>query len=136
MKNLTELTKTDKLNLIYRHTHPDYKGSGKGDARAILVLRHGTNLVPLNDLTDAEIAYKLPFAIASEEKRLTKPAWYSPREDAMRNGSAFRVAARGMFARYVNGDYIGDVSEIPNGLMAFTKKEAKALLPAGMGGNL
>lgn len=136
MKNLTDLTKTDKLNLIYRHTHRDYKGSGKGDARAILIYRNGTNLVPLTALTDAEIEDKLSYAIHKEAAKKNAPAYFAHNESGMRNGSAYRVAARGMFAHYINGDYIGDVVEIPSELVAFTKAEAKTLLPAGMGGNV
>lgn len=135
MKN-HELTRAEKLNLIYRHTHRDFKGGGKGTFRSILVYRKGTALVLLDDLTEAEIEDKLAYALKKEAERLTKPAFYAPSENAMRNGTAFRVAARGMFARYINGDYIGDVTEIPDGVVPFTKKEAKALLPAGMGGNL
>ena len=71
MKNPTELTKADKLNLIYLHTHRDFKGSGKGTARAILVFRNGTTLVPLTALTDEEIAAKLPYALHKESRANT-----------------------------------------------------------------
>lgn len=64
----TELTREQKLNLIYRHTHRDYKGKLAGE-RSILVLRQATTLVQLKDLTDAEITYKLPYALRQEEKR-------------------------------------------------------------------
>jgi len=136
MKNPTELTKEAKLNLIYRHTSRDYKNGGKGDARAILVLRKGgTSLVPLIALTDEEIADKLTYALYKEDKKRTEPAFYAYNESGMRNGSAYRVAARGMFAHYINGDYVGMVVELPNAdMVPFTKKEAKALLPAVMGG--
>jgi len=138
MKKPTELTKEAKLNLIYRHTSRDYKNSGKGDARAILVLRkEGTTLVPLIALTDEEIEAKYPYALYKEDKKRTEPAYYAYNENGMRNGSAYRVAARGKFAQYINGDYMGMVAELPgNDLVPFTKKEAKALLPAGMGGNV
>ena len=136
MKNPTELTKEAKLNLIYRHAGKDSKNGGKGDARAILVLRKGgTSLVPLIALTDEEIADKLTYALYKEDKKRTEPAYYAYNESGMRNGSAYRVAARGMFAHYINGDYVGMVVELPNAdMVPFTKREAKALLPAVMGG--
>lgn len=68
----TNLTREQKLNLIYRHTHRDYKGSGRGALRSILVLRNGTCLVPLSELTEAEISYKLPFALKDEARRQEK----------------------------------------------------------------
>jgi hypothetical protein len=136
MKNPTELTKEAKLNLIYRHTSRDYKNNAKGDDRAILVLRAGgTHLVPLIALTDAEIEDKLTYALYKEDKKRTEPAYYAYNESGMRNGSAYRVAARGMFAHYINGDYVGMVVELPNmDMVPFTKKEAKTLLPVVMGG--
>lgn len=66
------LTRAAKLNLIYRHTHRDYRGSGKGPARTILVLRGTTSLILLDELTDAEIADKLPYALKKEHARLNK----------------------------------------------------------------
>lgn len=68
----TELTSQQKLNIIYRHTHRDYRGSGRGDQRAILVFRNGTCLVNLDHLTDAEIADKLPYSLKMEAERLAK----------------------------------------------------------------
>lgn len=65
------LTRADKLNLIYRHTHRDYKG-GKGAARSILVLRGATTSVPL---TNAEIEDKLPYALKKETGRLSLPGF-------------------------------------------------------------
>lgn len=123
------LTRADKLNLIYRHTHPDYKGGGKGVFRTILVYRGGTALVLLEHLTDAEIEDKLAYALKKEGERRNKPAYYAPSENAMRNGTAFRVAPRGMYARYINGDYIGDVSEIPHTVVPFTKKRSQSPPP-------
>lgn len=47
-----------KLNLIWRKTHPDFK-SMKGGYRSVLVLREaGTCLVPLDTLTEAEVEWK------------------------------------------------------------------------------
>lgn len=63
------LTRDQQLALIYRHTHADYKGRSNG-YRCILVLRvGGTHSVPLSDLTDAEIASKLPYAMHKEDDK-------------------------------------------------------------------
>jgi hypothetical protein len=54
------MTIEQKLKLVWRHTHRDYKGIRNGQ-RCILVNRDGaTVLVPLTDLTSAEIAARLP----------------------------------------------------------------------------
>jgi hypothetical protein len=54
------LTREEKLLAIWRNTHADFKGKIDGKA-CILVLREGgTHSVPLTDLTDEEIADKLP----------------------------------------------------------------------------
>jgi hypothetical protein len=54
------VTREEKLLAIWRNTHADFKGKIDGKA-CILVLREGgTHSVPLSDLTDEEIAYKLP----------------------------------------------------------------------------
>jgi hypothetical protein len=49
-----------QLAAVWRNTHRDFKGKING-VRGILVLREGgTHSVPLDDLTDAEIASRLP----------------------------------------------------------------------------
>jgi hypothetical protein len=54
------VTREEKLAAIWRNTHADFKGKIDGKA-CILVLREGgTHSVPLTDLTDEEIAHKLP----------------------------------------------------------------------------
>jgi hypothetical protein len=54
------VTREEKLLAIWRNTHADFKGKIDGKA-CILVLREGgTHSVPLTDLTDDEIAAKLP----------------------------------------------------------------------------
>jgi hypothetical protein len=54
------VTREEKLVAIWRNTHADFKGKIDGKA-CILVLREGgTHSVPLTDLTDDEIADKLP----------------------------------------------------------------------------
>jgi hypothetical protein len=61
-----------KLNVIYRHTHRDYKGRING-ARYILALRAGgTQLVPLDDLTDFEVDRKFAACAMLEVARQHK----------------------------------------------------------------
>ncbi len=76
MKTPEQMTRDEKLTLIYRHTHKDFKGHWPDRTRNILANRgaQGTCLVDLSDLTDEEIAGKLPGAIKSEERRLAKKA--------------------------------------------------------------
>lgn len=61
----------EKLWLIWKHTHRDYKSVIDG-VRHVLVLRQGlgTCLVRLSDLTAAEIEDKLPYALSREAKRV------------------------------------------------------------------
>lgn len=66
-----ELTREQKLKLIYRHTHKDYKGTTHG-VKTILVFRNGTCLVRLDDLTDDEIGRKIDYAVKKEADRLAK----------------------------------------------------------------
>jgi hypothetical protein len=53
------LTRKQKLALIWKRTHRDFKGRMDG-VRTIMVYRNGTCLVALDDLTDEEIESKLP----------------------------------------------------------------------------
>jgi len=53
------MTRKQKLAAVWRTTHRDYKGTIDG-VRSIMVLRGGTTLVALDDLTDAEIESRLP----------------------------------------------------------------------------
>lgn len=54
--------------LIWKHTHRDFR-SVIGGVRYVLVLREGgTHLVPLGDLNDAECALKLAYAEAREAR--------------------------------------------------------------------
>jgi len=60
------MTRSEKLDLIYKNTHRDYKGEYNGE-RSILALREGgTTIVPLSQLTDAEIESRLPKSEASK----------------------------------------------------------------------
>lgn len=53
------------LKLIYRHTHQDYKGVRAG-VKEILTAR---GLVELDDLTESEVAERLPQAMKKEALR-------------------------------------------------------------------
>lgn len=75
-----ELTRDQKLTLIYRHEHRDFKGiagerwgehAGK---KTIMVNDGGTALVLLENLTDAQIVDKLPYALHKEQQRKEKAA--------------------------------------------------------------
>jgi hypothetical protein len=68
------MTRAQQLALIYRHTPRDYKGKLDG-ARTILTNENGaTVLVKLDELTDEDIARKLPLALRDEAVRLGKEA--------------------------------------------------------------
>ena len=56
------------LKLIYRHTHKDYKGVRAG-VKEILTVR---GLIELNDLSEFEIAARLPQALKKEAQRIAK----------------------------------------------------------------
>lgn len=53
------MMRQQQLDAVYRNTHSDYKGQING-IRTIMVYRNGTKLVALDDLTDKEIADRLP----------------------------------------------------------------------------
>lgn len=73
-----------QLRLIYRWTHRDYKTS-TARVCSIMLMRAGkTMLVQLDDLTDAEIAERLPYAIKKQidfEAR-TAPAIRTPPKES------------------------------------------------------
>ena len=60
------MTREQKLKLVWRKTHRDYKGTLNGE-RSIMVYRQGTCLVLLKDLTDEEIEARLPRASKQEK---------------------------------------------------------------------
>lgn len=67
------------LRLIYRWTHSDFKGrAGERWAEAdrgkptILVFRNGTTLILLENMTDEEIADRLPLALKRDAERKAK----------------------------------------------------------------
>jgi hypothetical protein len=50
------MDKQKALATIWRETHRDFKGTLDDGTRSIMVFRNGSTLVPLDQLTDAEIA--------------------------------------------------------------------------------
>lgn len=67
------MNREQELRLIWRHTHRDFKGKLPDGTKTVLVLRAGgTTMVPLDQLTDDEIAAKMPHANHLEAKRLAK----------------------------------------------------------------
>jgi hypothetical protein len=59
------MNRTEAINMIYRHTHPDYKGRDpKTGAKSILVWRDdtGTTAIPIDELTESEFARELEAA--------------------------------------------------------------------------
>lgn len=68
---LTTAEREAALKLIYRHTHKDFKSKISGKPN-ILICRVGTCLVPLDHLTDVEIAERLPYAQKKEAERLQR----------------------------------------------------------------
>lgn len=56
------MTRDQKLKIVWKHTHRDYKGTLEGQ-RSIMVYRQGTCLVLLKDLTDKEIEERIPRAL-------------------------------------------------------------------------
>lgn len=70
--NAAEQAHQHALKLIYRHTHSDFKGVIDG-VEMVLVCRAGVStLVPLDSLTEPEVADRLPAAIKKEAKRVGK----------------------------------------------------------------
>ena len=63
------MTRAQQLRLIWRHTHRDFKGTSDG-CKFILVCReHGTHSVALYNLSDKEIADRMPYALRKEAQR-------------------------------------------------------------------
>lgn len=72
---MADLSRKQKLDLIYNHTHEDFKGHIDG-YRTILVFRAGTCLVHLDQLTDDEIAKNLAYALKKEAEKKSKALSY------------------------------------------------------------
>ena len=73
------LSRKQKLTLIYRHTHRDFKGPagpqfGRHEGqKTIMVNEKGATVLCLLDLLSAEhIAAMLPYALQKEAQRLVK----------------------------------------------------------------
>lgn len=61
------MTREQKLALIWRYTHKDFRGKF-GGRNSVLALRiGGTCLVPLEELTDTEIEDRLPYAVKQSD---------------------------------------------------------------------
>lgn len=73
MIDLNNLTREQKLEIIYRHTHPDFKNNTDG-MRSVLQFRRGagTCSIALPDLTEAEIADRMPYVLQKEWERVRK----------------------------------------------------------------
>lgn len=66
-----EVSRADALKLIYRHTHRDYKGKTDGGVKTILVGGgFGSELWPLDSLTDATVLDRLPYILKKEAARI------------------------------------------------------------------
>ncbi len=67
--------RADEYNLIWKHTHPDYRGISPGGVRHILVGSRpgGTHSVPVQSLTAAEHAEHLAYARNCEARG--RPGW-------------------------------------------------------------
>lgn len=63
------MSKAQELDLIWKHTHPDYRGKIDG-VRYVLVWSnaHGTSSIPLQSLHAKEHAEKLAYAMRCEER--------------------------------------------------------------------
>ena len=61
------MTRAQKLKLVWRHTHRDFKGVAEDGTKRVLLFVPGvgTCSVPLETLTDEQIEAKLPKAVAS-----------------------------------------------------------------------
>lgn len=57
---MTDKERKAALAVIWRNTHRDFKGTLEDGTKSILIYRQGTCLVPLEALTDQEIADRLP----------------------------------------------------------------------------
>lgn len=66
-----------------------------------------------------------------ENKRQRSHSYWAASEDALRNGSFYRVSRLGI-SRFMNGDYMGMVAELPRGgrYRQFYAVKAEELIPA------
>lgn len=56
------MTREKLEDLVWKHTHKDYKGIGEDGTRTVLhrSCTHGTCIVPLSSLTEIQLQQKLP----------------------------------------------------------------------------
>lgn len=66
------MNKKQQLQLIWRHTHPDFRGIINGIPSVLTLRDGGTTLVGIDCLTDREIEAKLICAVQLEARRLAK----------------------------------------------------------------
>ncbi|MCX4152367.1 MULTISPECIES: hypothetical protein [Paraburkholderia] len=74
-----QLSREQKLTIIYRHTHRDFKGHAgpqwgehQGKKSILVNVKGSTCLVLLEHLSDEQIADKLPYALTKEADRRAK----------------------------------------------------------------
>ena len=66
------MNRKQQLQLIWRHTHADYRGVIHGVPSILVLRKGGTQAVMLDDLTDQEIESNLRYAVSAEERRLKR----------------------------------------------------------------
>lgn len=66
------MTRDQKLALIYRHEHKDYKGKAGADKTIFRWAKFGGGIIALTEMTDTEIAERLPRALRKETERQAK----------------------------------------------------------------
>ncbi|WP_175816980.1 hypothetical protein [Burkholderia diffusa] len=73
------LSRKQKLAVIYRHTHRDYKGPAgpawgeHAGEKTLMVNENGASVLTLLEtMSDAQIADKLPYALKKEAERRAK----------------------------------------------------------------
>jgi hypothetical protein len=65
------MTREQKIKIIYRHTHRDYKGKLATGERAILVNENGaTVLCPLSALSDEQVDKHFPYCYRLELQKV------------------------------------------------------------------
>jgi|GEM_PF-2780251 len=62
------------------------------------------------------------------------PRYFALHEEGLRNGSFFRIRRPGHCAQFINGDFMGDIGELPETyagrpLVEFPREKARGLIP-------
>ena len=55
--------------------------------------------------------------------------WKHNVEGCLGNGSYVRKDSDGVIVQYMNGDYMGEITKVPAGMVEVSTKEAKDMLP-------